>query len=115
MAPSPRSFALGLAGFQFLDAVACAVPAPAIKADLDRLGCPPELQRALPVIKAAAGLGLLAGLEVPALGKLTGAALVAYFLAAEGFHAKVKDPIAKFVPPAALAALSAHVARTAYS
>src|SRR5205085_8512919 len=53
---APKRVALALAGFQAADAVACAIPLPILKADLDRLGCPERLQRALPVIKAASAV-----------------------------------------------------------
>lgn len=99
--------ALGLAAFHAADAVACGIHVPYIKRDLDRLGCPEKVQNALPAIKGAAALGLLAGLKLRPLGAVTATALVAYFGAAEGFHLRARDPAIRFVPAATIGGLSA--------
>jgi hypothetical protein len=98
----PKRVALALAGFQAVDAVACAIPMPFIKADLDRIGCPERLQRALPMIKGASAIGLVGGLRMPRLGALSSAALVAYFAAAIGFHVHARDHLTRSAPAAAL-------------
>ena len=102
-----KRLVLGLAAFNALDAVACAIPAPYIKRDLDRLGCPENLQRALPVVKGAAAIGLVAGMKEPRLGRLTSAALVAYFGCAVGFHVRAHDHPIRSVPAATLGAVAA--------
>ena len=79
------------------DAVACAIPLSFLKEALDAVGCPPALQRAIPVVKAASVVGLVAGQRKPALGRLTTTALVGYFLCAIAAHARVKDPADRYV------------------
>ena len=102
---------LGLAAFQAVDAVACAIPLGYIKRDLDHIGCPPKLQRALPVIKAASAVGLAAGLKSPKLGKLTAGCLVGYFTCAIGFHVRAKDNPLRSLPAAAVGATAVAAGR----
>lgn len=102
------------AAFQLGDAVACAIPLEYIRKDLDNIGCPEALQRALPPIKAASAAGLLLGRRWPALGRLTALALVGYFVTAVGFHVRAKDPAWKSLPAASLMLTSGVVARRAY-
>jgi hypothetical protein len=85
---------------QLGDAVACAIPLDYIRRDLDNIGCPEPVRRALPPIKGA--IGLLVGLRRPRVGRMTAAALAAYFLAAIGFHVRAKDPAVKALPAATL-------------
>jgi hypothetical protein len=87
---------------QLGDAVFNAVPTQWLRDDLDHLGVPQDLRVAFPIIKSASAAGLLAGLKWPALGRLTAAALVAYFILAMGFHARAKDGPLKFVPAAGM-------------
>lgn len=68
------------------------------KDDLDHLGFPERFRFVFPIVKAGSVGGLLLGLRWRALGRLTGAAVVTYFLAALGFHARAKDPALKYVP-----------------
>jgi len=96
-----------LTAIQAADAVACAIPLPALTAALDRVGCPPALQRAIPVIKAASVVGLLAGRRDARLGRLTTTALLAYFACAVGAHARVKDPAPQYVAALGMAGLTA--------
>jgi hypothetical protein len=103
----------GFAVFQAGDAIACAKLG-YIQRDLDRLNCPPRIRRMLPLIKAASAAGLLGGRRWPRLGRLTGAALSAYFVCALGFHMRAKDPLWRSVPAASLLALSAAVAIRGY-
>lgn len=100
---SPRTYA-GLAAFQAGDAVACAIRVPAITKALDIVECPEEVRRVLPVVKAAAAVGLLSVYRFPALARLTTAALTLYFLLAVGAHLRVKDRVVNTVPAAALLA-----------
>jgi uncharacterized membrane protein YiaA len=96
--------------FLVADSIACAIPLKQIKEDLDRVGCPPRLQRLLPVIKLAAAAGLFIGLWVTGLGLVTSICLVAYFICAVGFHVRIKDTLAKTAPAAALVLVCAAIA-----
>lgn len=102
--------ALAFAALQAGDAVACAT-LPAIRDDLDRLGCPPALQRALPAIKASSAVGLALGTRFPRLGRLTAMSLVAYFLAAIGFHVRNRDSAPRYVPAAVMLGIATMAAR----
>ena len=93
-----RRVAVALAGFQAVDALVCAIPNGPVKADLDRIGCPPSLSAALPFIKGASATGLALGLKRPAIGKLTAASLIAYFVVAIGFHARAGDRSGRYLP-----------------
>ena len=84
---------LVLVGFQVLDAVSCAIPTRFITAALDRVDCPQPIRRILPTVKLASAVGLVIGLWVPAIGLLTIAALVAYFVAAIVFHVRARDTL----------------------
>lgn len=72
------------------------------KDDLDRLGFPTRFRFVFPIVKASSAVGLLFGLRWRALGRLTAAAIVTYFVAALGFHARAKDPAFKYVPAAGM-------------
>ena len=87
---SNRSYA-ALAAFHAADAVACAIPAPQITAALDAVNCPQQVRPVLPVVKAAAAIGLLAVYKLPALARLTTFMLTIYFTLAVGAHLKGKD------------------------
>lgn len=89
---------LGLAAFQALDALACAVPNRYITDALDNVDCPPVVRQVLPLVKAAAAAGLLLGRRDPRLGRLTTRALQAYFVIAIGLH--VREAGRKGVVPA---------------
>lgn len=88
------------------DAVACAIPLPALDAELDRLGCPPALKRAIPLIKTASVAGLAAGRRWPRVGRLTTDALAAYFVCALGAHARVRDPLWRWTAAAGMLGLT---------
>ena len=90
---------------QAADAVACAIPLAVIRRDLDRLGCPPGLQRAIPVVKAASVAGLVAGLREARLGRLTTTALLGYFACAVAAHARVRDPAWRYAAATGMGAL----------
>lgn len=103
-----------LTAVQAGDAVACAIPLAIIRNDLDRLGCPPALQRTIPVVKAASVVGLLAGRRVPRLGRLTTDALVVYFVCALAAHGRVRDPAWRWAAATGMLGLTL-VARRAYA
>lgn len=111
---SPQQASRLLLAVQATDAVACAIPLEAIRADLERLGCPPWLQHTIPVVKGASVVGLLAGRRHPRLGRLTTDALVAYFVCALGAHARVRDPAWRWAAAAGMLGLTL-VARQAYA
>jgi hypothetical protein len=102
------------AAFQLGDAIACAIPLDYIRRDLDNIDCPDSIRRVLPSIKATSAAGLLLGLRSPRIGRLTAFSLVAYFLAAIGFHVRAKDPAWKAMPAAFLAVTSTVIAVAAY-
>jgi hypothetical protein len=105
---------IAFAVFQLGDAVACAIPLDYIRRDLDNIGCPDSIRRALPSIKTASAAGLLLGRRWPLIGRVTASALVAYFLTAIGFHVRAKDPAWKALPAASLLATSGILGMRAY-
>ncbi|MFD7436890.1 DoxX family protein [Streptomyces sp. NPDC059861] len=72
-------------------AVADLIGHPYPRVQADRLGIPHSWIRPLGTRLAAASLGLLTGLAVPALGTLAAAGPVLCFLAALGAHLRVHD------------------------
>ena len=115
VATKTQKLALALAVLQAADAVACGVPVGFIKSDLDRLSCPPPLQRVLPVVKGSAAVGLLVGLKARRLGVLTSGALVGYFACAIGFHLRAGDKPIRALPAAARGAAAAVTLLRVYS
>jgi hypothetical protein len=97
---------LGLVAVQMADAVFNAVPNQWVRDDLDHLGFPQGLRLVFPVVKSASATGLLVGLRRPRLGRLTAAALVAYFVAAMGFHVRARDTLLRYLPAAGMLAWS---------
>jgi hypothetical protein len=102
-----------LLAIQAGDAVACAIPLPVTRDELERLGCPPWMQRTIPVVKGASVVGLLAGRRRPGLGRVTTDALVAYFVCALAAHGLVRDPAWRWGAAAGMLGLTL-VARRAY-
>jgi DoxX-like protein len=98
---SPKTYA-ALAAFQAGDAVACAIPLPPIAKILDDLGVPDSIRPVLPVVKAAAALGLLSVSWFPALARLTTAMLTLYFVLAVGAHIRARDKVVNALPAASL-------------
>ena len=96
---SPKTYA-GLAAFHAVDAVACAVQVAPIKKVLDDLGVPNNVRAVLPVVKAAAAIGLLSVTWFPALARLTTAMLTLYFTLAVGAHVRAHDKIVNTLPAA---------------
>ena len=86
-----------------LDAIACAIPIPYIKDDLDRLKCSPQIQRAIPLVKFVAIAGLIIGLWQPWLGALACIGMLIYFGFAFWYHAEANDSLDKYLPAIAFA------------
>ncbi|MGO9283555.1 MAG: DoxX family protein [Mycobacterium sp.] len=103
---SPKTYA-GLAAFHAVDAVACAVQVAPIKKVLDDLGVPEEVRPVLPVVKAAAAVGLLSVTWSPALARLTTAMLTLYFVLAVGAHVRARDKVLNTIPAASFLAVFA--------
>ncbi|MGZ4530552.1 MAG: DoxX family protein, partial [Mycobacterium sp.] len=89
------------------DAVACAVQVDKIKEVLDRVGLPDNVRPVLPVVKAAAAVGLISVTRFPALARLTTAMLTLYFALAVGAHIRVRDTVFNTIPAATFLALFA--------
>jgi hypothetical protein len=68
------------------------------KEDLDHLEFPERLRFVFPIVKALSVMGLLGGLRWSRLGRLTGLALVVYFVLAVGSHVRVRDSAARSSP-----------------
>ncbi len=96
---SPKTYA-GLAAFHAVDAVACGFQVAPIKKVLDDLGVPDEIRPVLPVVKAAAAIGLLSVTRFPALARLTTAMLTLYFTLAVGAHIRAHDKFVNTIPAA---------------
>lgn len=77
------------------------------KDDLDHLRFPERLRFVFPIIKATSAAGLLTGARWPWIGRLTAAALVAYFVAALSFHRRANDTLVMQAPAVFMLAWSA--------
>ena len=96
---SPKTYA-ALAAFHAVDAVASGVQVAPIKKTLDNLGVPDDIRPVLPVVKAAAAVGLLSVTRFPGLARLTTAMLTLYFVLAVGAHIRARDKIVNALPAA---------------
>ncbi len=105
---------IGMAAFQMADAAAVVGKLPLVTQSLDRIDCPPAIRHALPFVKGASAIGLLCGLRVPRLGRLTAGLLVAYFAFGFGFHVKAKEAPQASVPAGVLGLLCACLWRSAF-
>jgi hypothetical protein len=103
---SPKTY-VGLAAFHAIDAVACAVQVAPVKKTLDDVGVPDNIRPVLPVVKAAAAVGLLSIIRFPALARLTTAMLTLYFTLAVGAHVRVRDKVVNGLPAAVFLAIFA--------
>jgi hypothetical protein len=103
---SPKTYA-ALAAFHAVDAVAAGVQVAPVKKVLDDLKVPDNIRPVLPVVKAAAAVGLASVTRFPALARLTTALLTLYFILAVGAHVRVRDKVTNIVPAAAFLALCA--------
>jgi asparagine N-glycosylation enzyme membrane subunit Stt3 len=106
---SPKTYA-ALGVFHAADAVACAVQVAPIKKVLDDVGVPENIRPVLPVVKAAAAIGLLSVTWFPALARLTTAMLTLYFVLAVGSHVRAHDKPVNAIPAATFLALFAAMA-----
>ena len=100
---SPKTYA-GLATFQAVDAVACAIPITSIAKTLDTLGVPQDIRWIFPVSKAASAIGLASASRFPRLARLTTAMLTVYFMLAVGAHLRVRDRLVNVIPAASFLA-----------
>ena len=100
---SPKTY-VALAAFQAGDAVACAIPVAPIAKTLDDLGVPENVRPVMPVVKAAAAIGLLSVRWFPGLARLTTAMLTLYFVVAVGAHIRARDKVVNALPAASLLA-----------
>lgn len=107
-----RQQVLGLVVVQLADAAFNTIPTPWLRDDLDHLGVPWDLRFVFPVVKGASAVGLVGGLRWPRLGRVTAEALIVYFMAAMGFHARAKDRLVRYTPAAAMLAWSIAVLRS---
>lgn len=96
-----------MAGLQLTEVIASATTPSATRARLNRLGVPPWVRPALPVIKITLAAGLLVGLRKPRIGAAASAGMVGFYAAAVGFHRISGDPIILSVPAAAFGAAAA--------
>jgi len=89
------------------DTAACIQPIQYIRDDLERLGCTESQIKVIPAVKGLALAGLIIGLWVPAIGVAACVGMLVYFGFAFWFHARAKDPVAKYLPAAGFTALVA--------
>jgi hypothetical protein len=64
------------------------------------LGVPDDIRPVLPVVKAAAAVGLLSVTRFPGLARLTTAMLTLYFTLAVGAHIRARDKVVNTLPAA---------------
>ncbi|OBH95139.1 DoxX family protein [Mycobacterium sp. E2733] len=96
---SPKTYT-ALGAFHAVDAVLCGVQIAPIRKVLDDVGLPETVRPVLPVVKAAAAVGLLSVTRFPALARLTTAMLTVYFVLALGAHIRVRDRVVNALPAA---------------
>jgi hypothetical protein len=106
---SRRQSSLVLAGIQTADLVVTLVSPKYGEAHLDHLGVPRALRPALPMIKLAAVVALIATRDRPRLRSTTGAALVAYYSAAVTFHILSGDSPKQAAPAATCGVLASTI------
>lgn len=93
MKADPTWPVIALAIVTFLDGLACVPPIDFIREAQDRVHAPDWMRRVIPWVKFAAVAGLVVGLWVPAIGLLTTAGLVAYFVIATAMHVRARDTV----------------------
>ena len=96
---SPKTYT-ALGAFHAVDAVLCGVQIAPIRKVLDDVGLPENVRPVLPVVKAAAAVGLLSVTRFPALARLTTAMLTVYFGLALGAHIRGRDRVVNALPAA---------------
>lgn len=112
MIPRPAWAGAVMAGIQLVDAEFCRRQLGFVTQCLDDVGLPNRYRPLLPPIKAAAAIGLFAGLWVPRLGKTTARCLVVYFSLAVLAHIRATDLGRNAANAAILLVFSAYVAHT---
>jgi len=100
---SPKTYA-ALGAYHAADVWWSGVQVAPVKKTLDNLEVPEDVRRVLPVVKAAAAVGLLSVNRFPALARLTTAMLTLYFALAVGWHIKARDKVVNGLPAAAFLA-----------
>ena len=105
--PEPVWPACVLAVIQLADAVFCAVPMKFVTQCLDDVRLAPRYRPLLAPLKAAACIGVLAGLWIEYLGAVTAACLTLYFVLAVASHIRVADIGRNLVSACTLLLLSA--------
>lgn len=110
MPTARRVCALVLAAFQVGDLVVTQVAPRYGGAHLDALGVPRAVRPALPAIKAAAVIALVATVDRRRPQRATAAGLVAYYSAAATFHVLSRDRPTDAAPAVVCAALAATIA-----
>jgi hypothetical protein len=109
--PRATGLVAGLAAVLLADAAFNALAERWTKDELDHLRFPERLRFVFPWIKCGSAVGLFVGLRWRTLGRVTARALVLYFLAAIGFHARARDPVRRHLSAVALLVWSALVSR----
>ena len=89
--PDPVWPVLVLAVIQLGDGLMCIKPMPFIAECFEDVGLPRRWWGITPLIKFAAAAGLVAGIWIPALGVITCASLILYFVLAIGAHIRARD------------------------
>ena len=89
--PDPAWPVLVLALITAVDAVLCIRPVRFVAECFRDVRFPERWWWVTPWVKAAATLGLVAGIWVPLLGTATSVALVVYFVVALTFHVRARD------------------------
>jgi hypothetical protein len=112
MIPDPVWAAMALAGFQLADAAFSRRPLWFVEQCLEDVRFPRPYWWVFTPIKAAAGVGLLAGLWIPYIGASTAGLLVLYFALAVGSHLRVADIGRNLLSATALLGASAFVLAT---
>jgi uncharacterized membrane protein YphA (DoxX/SURF4 family) len=78
-----------------------------LREEFAHYGLPPMAMYVVGALKIACALGLLLGLFLPVLVNPSAAILVILMLGAIGMHIKIKDPLMRSLPAAAMLLLSA--------
>ena len=89
--PDPVWPVVVLALISAVDAAMCVRPVAFIAQCFRDVNFPERWWWVTPWLKAAAAVGLVAGIWVPVLGTVTSLALVAYFVVALTFHVRARD------------------------
>ncbi|MFM8452321.1 MAG: DoxX family protein, partial [Acidimicrobiaceae bacterium] len=102
-------------------AVLCAASAlgdflkfPSVMRAAETVGCPPSLCTVLGLIKVAASVGLIVGLDGNVVGTAAAAGLSIYFVLAVGAHVRVRDRLSGTVPALVMLAISGATLATSF-